>query len=246
MPDDHQPQDLAAARDQWENGTLKETLDRRPERRAQFITTSSQPVERLYTPLDLPDFDYLRDLGFPGEYPYTRGIHATGSRGRLWTMRMFAGFGTAEETNARYQYLLEQGNTGLSVAFDLPTLMGYDTDAPQAYGEFGKCGVAISSLQDMELLFDGIPLGDVSTSMTINSPAAPIWAFYIAAAEKQGHDRARLRGTIQNDILKEYIAQKEYIFPPEPSMRLVVDTIEFGTRFMPEWNTISISGYHIR
>jgi methylmalonyl-CoA mutase N-terminal domain/subunit len=203
-------------------------------------------VERLYTPLDLADFDYLNDLGFPGEYPYTRGVHPTLHRGKLWTMRMFAGFGTAEETNQRFRYLLEQGQTGLSIAFDLPTLMGYDSDAPEAEGEFGKCGVAVSSLRDMEILLDGIPLDKVSTSMTINSPAAIIWAMYIAAAEKQGLRPGHLRGTTQNDILKEYIAQKEYIFPPEPSMRLVVDTIEFGTRTVPQWNTISISGYHIR
>ncbi len=239
-------EDLASAMERWENTTLKETLERMPERAKEFITASGAPIQRLYTPLDLPDFDYLQELGFPGEYPYTRGVHATMYRGRLWTMRMFAGFGTAEETNQRFKYLLEKGQTGLSVAFDLPTLMGYDTDAPQALGEFGKCGVAVSSLKDMEILFDGIPMGEVSTSMTINSPAAIIWAMYIAAAEKQGYDRRILRGTIQNDILKEFIAQKEYIFPPEPSMRLVTDTIEFGTREMPEWNTISISGYHIR
>jgi len=190
--------------------------------------------------------DYLKDLGLPGEYPYTRGIHPTMHRGRLWTMRMFAGFGTPEETNQRFKYLLEQGQTGLSIAFDLPTLMGYDADAPESLGEFGKCGVAISSLRDMEILLDGIPLEKVSTSMTINSPAAIIWAMYIATAEKQGVRSERLRGTLQNDILKEYIAQKEYIFPPEPSMRLVVDTIEFGSQSVPQWNTISISGYHIR
>jgi methylmalonyl-CoA mutase N-terminal domain/subunit len=200
----------------------------------------------VYTPLDVADLNYAEDLGFPGEYPFTRGVHPTGYRARLWTMRMFAGFGTAEETNVRYKYLLSQGNTGLSVAFDLATLMGYDTDAPEALGEFGKCGVAVSSLRDMELLFDQIPLGEVSTSMTINSPAAILWAYYIAAAEKQGVPMAKLRGTLQNDILKEYQAQKEYIFPPEPSMRLVTDTIEYGTRHLPEWNTISISGYHIR
>jgi methylmalonyl-CoA mutase N-terminal domain/subunit len=237
---------LAMALERWENTTLGEALERKPERKEKFITASSAPVQRLYTPADLPNFDYLEDLGLPGEYPYTRGIHATMHRGRLWTMRMFAGFGTAEETNERFKYLLEKGQTGLSVAFDLPTLMGYDTDAPEALGEFGKCGVAISSLKDMEILFDDIPMGEVSTSMTINSPAAIIWAMYIAAAENQGYDRAQLRGTIQNDILKEYIAQKEYIFPPEPSMRLVTDTVEFGTNQMPEWNTISISGYHIR
>src|SRR5258707_1241017 len=246
MFDKKKMEELQIARDQWEETTLQQTLARVPERSQEFITASSKPVERLYTPLDLPDFDYMDDLGFPGEYPFTRGIHATGHRGKLWTMRMFAGFGTAEETNARYKYLLSQGNMGLSVAFDLPTLMGYDTDAPESLGEFGKCGVAISSLRDMEILMDGIPLGEVSTSMTINSPAAVIWAFYIAAAEKQGVSMDKLRGTLQNDILKEFTAQKEFIFPPEPSMRLVTDTIEFGTQHLPQWNTISISGYHIR
>ncbi|NLF74377.1 MAG: methylmalonyl-CoA mutase family protein [Chloroflexi bacterium] len=237
---------LEAARRRWEATTLRRAMDRQAERAPAFTTISGRPVRRVYTPLDIAGSDYLRDLGLPGDYPFTRGVHATGYRGKLWTMRMFAGFGTAEETNARYHYLLEQGNTGLSVAFDLPTLMGYDTDAPEALGEFGKCGVAVSSLRDMEILFDGIPLGEVSTSMTINGPAAILWAFYIAAAEKQGVPIARLRGTLQNDILKEYQAQKEYIFPPEPSMRLVTDTIAFGTQHMPEWNTISISGYHIR
>jgi methylmalonyl-CoA mutase N-terminal domain/subunit len=232
--------------EKWEQSSLQDTLERRPERQEQFITTSSEPVQRLYTPLDLGDSDYERDLGFPGEYPFTRGIHPTMYRGRLWTMRMFAGFGTAEETNRRFKYLLEQGQTGLSIAFDLPTLMGYDSDAPEAIGEFGKCGVAVSSLKDMETLLEGIPLEKVSSSMTINSPAAIIWAMYIAAAEKQGVRPDQLRGTTQNDILKEYIAQKEYIFPPEPSMRLVVDTIEYGTNSVPQWNTISISGYHIR
>ncbi len=230
----------------WTDSTLQKTLEKRPERMKRFMTTSSAPVDRLYTPLDIAEIDYERDLGMPGEFPYTRGVHSTMYRGRLWTMRMFAGFGTAEETNQRFKYLLEQGQTGLSVAFDMPTLYGYDTDAPEAIGEFGKCGVAISSLADMEALFDGIPMGDVSTSMTINSPAAIIWAMYIVAAEKQGYDRRILRGTIQNDILKEFIAQKEFIFPPEPSMRLVTDTIEFGTHELPKWNTISISGYHIR
>jgi methylmalonyl-CoA mutase N-terminal domain/subunit len=230
----------------WRNEALAESLKRLPERQARFMTTSSETVERLYTPLDVAELDYLQDLGLPGEYPYTRGIHPTMHRGRLWTMRMFAGFGTAEETNARFKYLLEQGQTGLSIAFDLPTLMGYDTDAPEAEREFGKCGVAVSSLRDMEILLEGIPLDKVSTSMTINSPAAVIWAMYIATAEKQGVHPAQLRGTIQNDILKEYIAQKEYIFPPEPSMRLVVDTIEYGSQALPQWNTISISGYHIR
>jgi len=237
--------DLRRAFERWEQTTLKETLDQHPERYEEFLTTSSDPVDRLYTPLDV-DGDYTGNLGFPGEYPFTRGVHPTMHRGRLWTMRMFAGFGTAEETNARFKYLLEQGQTGLSVAFDLPTLMGYDTDAPQAEGEFGKCGVAVSSLRDMEVLFDSIPLDKVTTSMTINSPAAIVWAMYVAAAEKQGVPMDQLGGTIQNDILKEYIAQKEYIFPPKPSMRLVADTVEFGTQHLPRWNTISISGYHIR
>jgi methylmalonyl-CoA mutase N-terminal domain/subunit len=232
--------------EKWEETTLQRSTARMPERQDKFITTSSEPIERVYTPLDVEDLEYVRDLGMPGEYPYTRGIHPTMHRGRLWTMRMFAGFGTAEETNQRFKYLLDQGQTGLSVAFDLPTLMGYDTDQPEALGEFGKCGVAVSSLKDMEVLLDGIPLDKVSTSMTINSPASVIWAMYIAAAEKQGVRPDQLRGTIQNDILKEYIAQKEFIFPPEPSMRLVVDTIEHGTRQVPQWNTISISGYHIR
>ena len=231
---------------QWEEEAIDPTLKRQPERKKNFITASSVPVRRLYTPLDVEDIDYAQDLGWPGLYPYTRGVHSTMYRGRLWTMRMFSGFGTAEETNRRYKYLLEQGNMGLSVAFDMPTLYGYDSDAPEALGEFGKCGVAVSSLADMEMLFDGIPMADVSTSMTINSPAAVLWAMYIVAAEKQGARRQQLRGTIQNDILKEYIAQKEFLFPPQPSMRLVTDTVEFGTHELPEWNTISISGYHIR
>ncbi len=239
-------QELRESHDRWTKEVLDPTIDQFRERREAFITASSEPIHRLYTPLDLTDLDYEADLGFPGEYPYTRGVHATMHRGRLWTMRMFAGFGTAEETNQRFKYLLEQGQTGLSIAFDLPTLMGYDTDAPEALGEFGKCGVAVSSLKDMEALLQGIPLDQVTTSMTINSPAAVIWAMYIAAAEKQGVPMAKLGGTTQNDILKEYIAQKEYIFPPEPSMRLVTDTIEYGTRHLPRWNTISISGYHIR
>jgi len=230
----------------WESKTLHPTLERFPERRDEFITTSSESVNRLYTPIDLEELDYASDIGFPGEYPFTRGVHATLHRSRLWTMRMFAGFGTAEETNQRFKYLLEKGQTGLSIAFDMPTLMGYDTDAPEALGEFGKCGVAVSSLKDMEILLQDIPLDKVSTSMTINSPAAIIWAMYIATAEKQGVRPDQIRGTIQNDILKEYIAQKEYIFPPEPSMRLVTDTIEFGTNETPLFNTISISGYHIR
>jgi len=246
MYDRDKLEELRQAAEKWEETTLQRNLAVLPERQEQFITTSSEPIQRLYTPLDVAEMDYLTDLGLPGDYPFTRGIHPTMHRSRLWTMRMFAGFGTAEETNARFKYLLERGQTGLSIAFDLPTLMGYDTDAPESLGEFGKCGVAVSSLKDMEILLDGIPLDQVSTSMTINSPAAVIWAMYIAAAEKQGVRQDQLRGTTQNDILKEYIAQKEYIFPPEPSMRLVVDTIEYGTRSVPQWNTISISGYHIR
>ncbi|MEJ2487381.1 MAG: methylmalonyl-CoA mutase family protein [Anaerolineales bacterium] len=232
--------------DEWNDNHLKDSKDRFPERQKKFLTTSSESIRGLYTPLDIPELDYTNDLGNPGEYPYTRGIHPTMYRGRMWTMRMFAGFGTAEETNLRFKYLLDQGQTGLSIAFDLPTLMGYDSDAPEAIGEFGKCGVAVSSLKDMEILLNGIPLEKVSTSMTINSPASIIWAMYIVAAEKQGVRPEKLRGTIQNDILKEFIAQKEFIFPPEPSMRLVTDTIEYGSLNLSQWNTISISGYHIR
>ena len=213
---------------------------------AAFTTISGVPIEPLYTPEHLSNLDPARDLGGPGQFPYTRGIHESMYRGKLWTMRQFSGFATPEETNRRYHYLLEQGQTGLSVAFDLPTLMGYDADHALSEGEVGKCGVAISSLEDMETLFRGIPLGDVTVSMTINSPAAVIWAMYLAVAEEQGVDWTRVSGTIQNDILKEYIAQKEYIFPPRPSMRLVTDTIEFSARQTPRFNPISISGYHIR
>jgi methylmalonyl-CoA mutase, N-terminal domain len=230
----------------WQDSTLQKTLNSRPERQKKFKTISAEEINRLYTPLDIENIDYLEDLNLPGQYPFTRGIHPTMYRGRLWTMRMFAGYGSAEETNKRFKFLLEKGQNGLSVAFDLPTLMGLDSDDPTALGEFGKCGVAISSLNDMQRLFDGIPLDKISTSMTINSPAAIIWAMYIATAESQGVPANKLRGTIQNDILKEFIAQKEYIFPPESSMRLVVDTIEYGSKYVPLWNTISISGYHIR
>ncbi|PYT30091.1 MAG: methylmalonyl-CoA mutase [Acidobacteria bacterium] len=211
-----------------------------------FTTISGVPIEPFYGPEQLPDLNPSRDLGAPGQLPYTRGIHETMYRGKLWTMRQFSGFATPEETNRRYHYLLAQGQTGLSVAFDLPALMGYDADHMLSEGEVGKCGVAISSLADMEMLFRGIPLADVTTSMTINSPAAVLWAMYLAVAEQQGVDWARLSGTIQNDILKEYIAQKEYIFPPRPSMRLVTDTIEFSALHTPRFNPISISGYHIR
>ncbi|MEO7002972.1 MAG: methylmalonyl-CoA mutase family protein [Ktedonobacterales bacterium] len=217
-----------------------------PERREDVTTQSGMPIQRLYTPEDGAQLDYARDLNFPGEFPYTRGVQATMYRAKPWTMRMFAGFGTAEATNERFKYLLAQGQMGLSVAFDMATLYGYDHDHPMALGEFGKCGVAVSSLADMEILFADIPLDRITTSMTINSPAPAIWAMYIAAAEKQGVPMEKLGGTLQNDILKEYIAQKEFLFPPEPSMRLVTDTIEFGAQHMPRWNTISISGYHIR
>ncbi|MBE3564354.1 MAG: methylmalonyl-CoA mutase family protein [Thermogemmatispora sp.] len=236
---------LAAEQRRWEETTLKQSLERMPERE-HLMTTSSVPVKRVYTPLDISHLDYMRDIGLPGEYPFTRGVQPTMYRAKPWTMRMFAGFGTAEDTNARFKYLLQQGQTGLSTAFDMPTLYGYDTDHPMAAGEFGKCGVAVSSLADMEILFKDLPLDRITTSMTINSPAAVIWAMYIVNAEKQGYPREKLGGTLQNDILKEYIAQKEFLFPPEPSLRLVVDTIEFGARHMPRWNTVSISGYHIR
>ena len=217
-----------------------------PEREASFTTISGRPVERLYTPDDLAGWDYTRDAADPGVFPYTRGIHPTGYRGKLWTMRQFAGFGTPEETNQRYKQLLAAGGTGLSVAFDLPTLMGRDPDDPLSLGEVGKCGVSIVSLADMERLFDGIALGDITTSMTINSPAPMIFAMYLVVAEQQGADWRQLSGTIQNDILKEFIAQKEYIFPPRPSMRLITDIFEFCTKEVPKWNTISVSGYHIR
>jgi len=211
-----------------------------------FTTVSGVPIERLYTPEDIHDFDYGRDLGDPGEPPYTRGIYPTMYRSRRWTMRQFSGFGTAADTNQRFHYLLKHGQTGLSVAFHLPTLMGLDSDHPMSSGEVGKCGVTIDSLEDMETLFKGIPLDQISTSMTTNAPATILWSMYLVVAEKQGADWTKLRGTIQNDILKEYIAQKTYIFPPKPSMKLIVDTFEFGSSHVPQWNTISISGYHIR
>ncbi len=259
----------AAHQRRWETERLKPALDSGGERRRRFISQSGVETQRIYTPSDLNDpandpdrdrpryafspppresagWDAIDDLGLPGEPPFTRGIHPTGHRGRLWTMRMFAGFGTAEDTNLRFKKLIAAGGTGLSIAYDMPTLYGYDHDEPMAAGEFGTCGVAVSSLADMEILLDGLPVGEISTSMTINSPAAMIWAMYIAAAERKGVPRAQLTGTLQNDILKEFVAQKEYIFPPGPSLKLVTDTVEFGTREMPRWNTISISGYHIR
>jgi methylmalonyl-CoA mutase N-terminal domain/subunit len=236
----------SSAEQRWEDETLKPALQKSPERQEEFTTLSGVPIQRLYTPADLANFDYHQELGDPGEYPYTRGIHPTMYRGRIWTMRQFSGFGSPEDTNQRLHYLLKQGQTGLSIAFDLPTLMGYDSNHPLAEGEVGKCGVAVSSLADMETLLGGLPLEQVTTSMTINSPAAIIWAMYLVVAEKSGADWKKISGTTQNDILKEYIAQKEYIFPPAPSMRLVVDTITFGAQEAPRWNPISISGYHIR
>ncbi|MBI4416304.1 MAG: methylmalonyl-CoA mutase family protein [Euryarchaeota archaeon] len=237
---------LKERKKEWERKTLKDSLQSLPERKKVFATTSFIPIDRVYTPLDLPAFDPARDLGMPGEFPFTRGIHPTMYRGRPWTMRMFAGYGSAEDTNKRFKYLIAHGETGLSVAFDMPTLYGYDTDDPEAEGEFGTCGVAVSSVRDMDILFGGIDIGSISTSMTINSPAAVVWGKYLIMTERRGVPWTKLRGTIQNDILKEYQAQKEWIFPPEPSMRLVVDTFEFGAKRVPQWNTISISGYHIR
>jgi methylmalonyl-CoA mutase N-terminal domain/subunit len=237
---------LEAQRSAWEEGVLRATILRAPERQAEFATTAGIPLERLYTPLEVADQQYERDLGFPGEYPFTRGVQPTMHRGRLWTMRQYAGFGTAEATNHRFQYLLREGQTGLSVAFDLPTQMGYDSDHPMVDGEVGKVGVAIDSLVDMELLLQGLPLEKVSTSMTINATAAILLCMYIAVAEGQGVPRKELAGTIQNDILKEYIARGTYIFPPAPSMRLITDTCAFCAAEMPRWNSISVSGYHIR
>ena len=237
--------EIEEARRKWSDN-LEPKLAKRPERKAHFVNTSGIPIKRVYTPLEIADFDYMRELGLPGEYPFTRGVQDTMYRGRLWTMRQYAGFGTAEDTNRRYRFLLEQGQTGLSVAFDLPTQIGYDSDHPLAQGEVGKVGVAIDSLRDMEILFDQIPLKKVSTSMTINAPAAVLLAMYIAVAEKQDVLPKELRGTIQNDILKEYSARGTYIFPPKPSMRIITDIFSFCSREIPQWNTISISGYHIR
>ena len=237
---------IQAAKRAWEESTLKRALEKRPERRASFDTVSGVQIQRLYTPLDLKDFDYLRDLGFPGEYPFTRGVQPTMYRGRLWTMRQYAGFGTAEDSNRRLRYLLDQGQTGLSIAFDLPTQAGYDSDHPLASGEVGKVGVAIDSLDDMRRLLEGIPLDRVSTSMTINAPATVLLAMYLAVAEEQGVAHEKLRGTVQNDVLKEYISRGQYIFPIEPTLRLTVDLIEFCHENVPRWNPISISGYHMR
>ncbi len=237
---------LNSAFTEWEENKVEKLLDKFPERKKVFSTGSDKEVKRLYTPLEVENMDYEKDLGFPGEYPYTRGVQPTMYRGRFWTMRQYAGFATAEESNKRYKYLLDQGQTGLSVAFDLPTQIGYDSDHSLSEGEVGKVGVAIDSLKDMETLFDGIPLDKVSTSMTINAPASVLLAMYIAVAEKQGVEASKLRGTIQNDILKEYIARGTYIFPPEESMRLITNIFEYCSKEVPQWNTISISGYHIR
>ncbi|MGE5753616.1 MAG: methylmalonyl-CoA mutase, partial [Deltaproteobacteria bacterium] len=237
---------ISEDRKRWEEGGLKKTLSRSPERLSRFSTVSDEEIAALYGPDDLEAFDYGRELSFPGEYPYTRGVQASMYRGRLWTMRQFAGYGSAEDTNARFKYLLEQGQTGLSTAFHFPTLMGYDSDSPRAKGEVGMCGVAVDSLKDMEILFDGIPLSEVTTSMTINGPAAMVFAMYLGVAEKQGVSFDKLRGTIQNDILKEYIAQHSWVFPPDPSMRIITDILGYCSAYVPKWNTISISGYHIR
>ena len=234
------------ADERWREETLEPTLGKMPERMEQFTTTSLYPIKGLYTPADLEGIDFDADVSYPGQFPYTRGIHATGHRGRLWTMRQFAGFGSAFDTNKRFKYLLSQGQTGLSTAFDLPTLMGLDADNPLSEGEVGKCGVAVSSLADMEALFDGIPLEDVTTSMTINAPASMILAMYLVVAEKHGASWKKISGTLQNDILKEFIAQKEWIYPPRPSMQLVIDTFKFCTDEVPRWNFVSVSGYHIR
>ena len=237
---------VEAEKERWEQQTLEPSLGKHPERKKSFQTVSLAEVDRLYTPADVEDVDFDRDISFPGEFPYTRGIHPTGYRGKLWTMRQFAGFSTPEETNARFKYLLAQGQTGLSVAYDLPTLMGYDADSPLSEGEVGKCGVAVSSLADMEVLFDGIPLEKVTVSQTINAPASVLLAMYLVVAEKQGASWDKISGTLQNDILKEYIAQKEWIYPIKPAMKLVVDTFEFCTNRVPRYNPISVSGYHIR
>ena len=237
---------VVADLERWQQETLQPALNKHPETKNNFQSVSLEDVNRLYTPADVSSVDFSRDVSFPGEFPYTRGIHPTGYRGKLWTMRQFAGFSTPEETNTRFKYLLAQGQTGLSVAYDLPTLMGYDADSPLAEGEVGKCGVAVSSLADMEVLFDAIPLEGITVSQTINAPASVLLAMYLVVAEKQGADWKKISGTLQNDILKEYIAQKEWIYPIRPAMKLVIDTFEFCTQHVPRYNPISVSGYHIR
>ena len=237
---------IGAAKDNWEKNTLAPHQKKHPDRREEYVNTSSTPVKAIYTPLDLPDFEYMKDLGFPSEYPYTRGVQPSMYRGRVWTMRQFAGMGTAEETNKRFKFLLANGQTGLSVAFHLPTIFARDSDHPYSHGEVGKLVVAIDSLKDIEILFDGIPLDQVTTSMTINAPASILLAMYMVAAEKQGVPSNKIGGTIQNDLLKEYMAQKSWILSPEPSLRIIGDIMEYSTKNIPRWNTISISGYHIR
>ncbi|MFW9788539.1 MAG: methylmalonyl-CoA mutase [Candidatus Thorarchaeota archaeon] len=237
---------LASAKENWEKNTLRPHQATHPDRRKEFVTTSSKPVKVLYTPLDIPDFDYMKDLGFPSEYPYTRGVQPSMHRGKLWTMRQFAGMGSAEETNERFKFLLANGLTGLSVAFHLPTHFARDSDHPFSHGEVGKLGVAVDTLKDMETLFNGIPLDQVTTSMTINAPASILLAMYMVAAEKQGVSPDKIGGTIQNDLLKEYMAQKSWILAPKPSLRIIGDIMEYATKHIPRWNTISISGYHIR
>ena len=245
MFDEQKLKEIKHKKENWENETVSKSLEKLPEK-GEFSTSSNIPMNRIYTPLDIADFDYLRDLGFPGEYPLTRGVYPTMYRARLWTMRQYAGFGTAEQTNQRFKYLLEQGQKGLSVAFDFPTQVGYDCHHPMAKGEVGKAGVSVSTLRDMETVFDGIPLDEITTSMTINAPATILLAMYVAVGQKQGLEQSQLGGTVQNDILKEYVARGMYIFPPKPSMRLVTDIFEYCSQNMPQWNTISISGYHIR
>ena len=245
MFDEQKLKEIKHRKENWENETASKSLEKLPEK-GESSTSSNIPINRIYTPLDIADFEYSRDLGFPGEYPLTRGVYPTMYRARLWTMRQYAGFGTAEQTNQRFKYLLEHGQTGLSVAFDFPTQVGYDCDHPMAAGEVGKVGVSTSTLRDMEILFDGIPLDKVTTSMTINAPTNILLAMYVAVGQKQGLEQPQLGGTVQNDILKEYVARGMYIFPPKPSMRLVTDIFEYCSQHMPQWNTISISGYHIR
>jgi len=245
MFDEEKLQEIRRQKQKWEDETVTKSFDRLPEK-GDFSTSSDIPVNRLYTPADVSDFDYLQHLGFPGEYPFTRGVYPTMYRARFWTMRQYAGFGSAEQTNKRFKYLLEHGQTGLSVAFDFPTQVGYDCDHPLALGEVGKVGVSASTLKDMEVLFDGIPLDKVTTSMTINATANILLGMYVAVGQKQGVDQARLGGTVQNDVLKEYVARGMYIFPPKPSMRMVTDIFTYCSKNMPQWNTISISGYHIR
>ena len=232
-------------KEKWEKNTVPKSLEKLPER-GDFFTSSDIPVERIYTPIDIANSGYLQDLGFPGEFPLTRGVFPTMYRARFWTMRQYAGFGTAEQTNQRFRYLLEQGQKGLSVAFDLPTQVGFNCDHPMAHGEVGKAGVSVGTLRDMEIIFDGIPLDEVTTSMTINAPAIALLAMYVAVGERQGLGQHQLGGTVQNDVLKEYVARNLYIFPPKPSIRMVTDIFEYCSQYMPRWNTISISGYHIR